>query len=302
MNFFYLAHSVMSFECLKGMVSNGMIPELVVIHKDLEREKLRSEFYEPITRFCRDKNIKLTETDNVNEISSGIEKFDTGICVGFMNILNKEIFSVPVNGIYNLHCGRLPEYRGRAPISRSIMNGEQFLTISMHKIDEGVDSGDVCIEREIKIENTDDVNSLYKKCSDLSSELITDLLYQLENHGLKFRKQIIAGPPNRKVGENERRINWNDSSLSVFNLIRAVTFPYPCAYSFYKGNKILFLGSEYPVMQDGHEYPAGVIKDISPEAVEIYCGKGSVRILKAADEGLNEINFPEKIKTGEKFE
>ena len=168
MKFFYLAHGVMSNVCLRNLIEKKYVPDFVVVHKNYEREKLLESFYKPIENLCKNSSIKLLKTSSISELQKDIEGNDLGICVGFMEIIKKDIFEIPNYGILNLHCGKLPKYRGRAPISRTIMNGEKHLIISVHKIDEGVDSGDILNETKILIEDIDDVNSLYEKCSEKS--------------------------------------------------------------------------------------------------------------------------------------
>jgi len=301
MRFFYLAHSVMSLEFLKGLAADNMIPGLAVIHKSLDRKKLDKEFYTPVKDFCLENKIGLYETDDVNELKDKLSEFDTGVCVGFMSILKKEIFSVPENGILNLHCGKLPEYRGRAPISRSIMNGEEFLTVSVHRIDEGVDSGDICKEYKIKISQEDDVNTLYHKCSGVSSVIISECLRDIKDRKLIFSKQITDKPANKVISDEESKINWSENANTIFNKIRALTFPYPCAYFSFNNKKYLILKS-IPLNENVvAKSAAGTVTSVSDTEMEIETGEGKLIISEMTDEYLSEIKFKEQFKTGDLF-
>ncbi|MBK8981276.1 MAG: hypothetical protein IPM38_02885 [Ignavibacteria bacterium] len=301
MRFFYLAHSIMSLECLKGLAADNMLPGLAVIHNSLDRKKLDKEYYTPVKEFCIENRIELSETDDVNELKNKLSEFDTGVCVGFMSILKKKIFSIPKNGILNLHCGKLPEYRGRAPISRSIMNGEEFLTVTVHRIDEGIDSGDICKEYKIKISQEDDVNTLYRKCSGVSSKIISECLRDIKERKLIFRKQITDKSANKVISDEERRINWNENANAIFNTIRALTFPYPCAYFSFNNKKYLILKS-IPLSDNLiSESTAGTVTSVSDTEMEIETGRGRLNISVMTDENLNEINFKEQFKTGDIF-
>lgn len=302
MNYFYLAHSVMSLECLKDLVSKEYSPDLVIIHKNRDREILSESFYFPMIEFCRSKNIELIESENIIDLKERVKIFDIGICVGFMDILKKDFFEIPENGILNLHCGKLPEYRGRAPISRSIMNGEKYLTVTIHKIDEGVDSGDVCKEFKIEITKDDDVNTIYKKCSESASDMLIYCLNELKENKLKFLKQSSDLSVNKVINDEERKINWEDDEVKIFNKIRALTSPYPCAYSLYNGKRYLFLKAEVSDEKNTDNKLPGTITEIFKNSLSVASGNGLLRIFQIADEKLDEINFKEQFNNGDKFE
>lgn len=302
MNYFYLAHSKMSLECLKDLVSKKYSPDLVIIHKNRDREKLSESFYFPMIEFCRSKNIELIESENINDLKERVKIFDIGICVGFMDILKKDFFEIPENGILNLHCGKLPKYKGRAPISRSIMNGEKNLTVTVHKIDEGVDSGDICKELNIEITKDDDVNTIYKKCSESASDMLIYCLNELKENKLKFFKQSSDLTVNKVINDEERKINWEDDEVKIFNKIRALTLPYPCAYSLYKGKRYLFLKAQVSNEKNTDSKLPGTITNIFANGLTVASGNGLLRIFQIADEKLDEINFKEQFKNGDKFE
>ncbi len=151
MKFFLLAHNLMSLICLKKLIQKKQIPDFVVIHKNLDIEKLKDTFYSPIEKTCKEHKIRLFRVNKLDEIKNVIEGSSFGICAGFMQIISEDIFALPEKGIFNLHCGKLPKYRGRAPISRAIINGESDVIVTIHKIDEGVDSGEICFEDYIRI-------------------------------------------------------------------------------------------------------------------------------------------------------
>ena len=172
MKFFFLAHGVVSYECLKHLLQNGHKPEFVVTHKNLDYDRLKDTFYEPVIALSKQYSVPAYSIGKLVEVISKLSKCDIGVCVGFMEIIKKEILDAPKNGIVNVHGGKLPKYRGRAPISRSIMYGEKFFHLTLHKMDEGVDSGPVCLESAIPITDKDDINTLSAKCAAEAGPLV----------------------------------------------------------------------------------------------------------------------------------
>lgn len=286
----------MGLECLKGLIKNNYPPDFVVVHKDLDLQNKYNDFYLPIETLCSDNDIPLIKSGKINEFKNNFIGFDFGICVGFMEIIGRDILEIPNLGIFNLHCGKLPYYRGRAPISRTIMDGNEFLTMSLHKMDEGVDSGDILLEREIKIETDDDVNTIYGKCCRESSDAVISGIEKIKNGGLVLKKQDLSLKPkaNKVISGEERIINWNDNITKIHNLIRAITPPYPCAYSTYESNIYKFVKSEIFSVETCNARKAGEIYFIDEDYFLINCINGLLKITEIRDAD-NYIIKPEEV-------
>jgi methionyl-tRNA formyltransferase len=203
------------------------------------------------------------------------------------------------HGIFNLHCGKLPEYRGRAPISRTIMNGDKELVATLHKMDEGVDSGAIAIETKIKITAKDDVNTLYKKFSENSYKSIVELLKKLEKGNLELKKQRYTNKKAYTVlSEDECRIDWKKNAVQIFNKVRALKAPYPQAYTSLKEKKYFFnhafINKLHVKGKPGEIYKVTAdklyvnTKDGVITANEVYCDNKKVNITK-------------EFKTGDRF-
>ncbi len=304
--YFYLTHGKLGLECLKGLIKKKYPPEFVVIHKAYETEKLLNDFFQPIERICFLNDIKLYKTVRVSEFKNNFRGHDIGICVGFMEIIGKEILYIPELGILNLHCGRLPYYRGRAPISRTIIDGNKALTLTIHKMDEGVDSGDILFEEDIQIKSNDDVNTLYEKCCKISSEAVIKGIVKIcseNNPENAYKKQDLSlkQRPNKKISDDERRIDWNESTESIHNKIRALTMPYPCAYGIYSDAKYYFIKSKVLKGITDKSRKPGEIMLVDENYILINCKDGLLKITDMQKEGNVKIDFKEFFKKGGKF-
>jgi methionyl-tRNA formyltransferase len=301
MKFFILAHNVLAFKCLKGLYENNIFPDFVIIHKNFEREKLIDNFFIPITDICKKYGIKLYSSEKISEHKSQIAEEDFGICLGFMEILKPEIFEIPKLGIYNLHCGKLPEYRGRAPISRSLINGEKYLNITIHKIDSGVDSGDIIYEHPMLINDDDDAVTLYNKCCDLSPEAVSRTIKLIVSKNFELKKQNIQNKPNKVLSDDERKIKWDKCGKDIHNLIRALPYPYPNPFTYHKGNKYYFEKSEiYGKMIS--EKAVGEIVEISDSYIIVNTKDLSLKIHKIKNSEFKLINHTKFFNKGDKFE
>jgi len=303
--YFYLTHGIVGLRGLEYLCSHNYVPEYVFIHRDREYEQLKESYYKPINKFPELFSFSLIHVDDISEYKDQLAECQIGICSGFMQILRRDIFEIPPMGILNLHCGKLPEYRGRAPISRAIINGDEHLIMTLHKIDEGVDSGPILSEIALTIKDDDDVNSMYNMCCEYSGRFIFDNLRISEQFGLYknsvhynglFVNQISdENEPNRKISDDERMINWTKSSREVYNLIRALLPPYPPAFFLYKGKKYYIIKVKTIENTTDKQWEPGSIVHYHKDGLEIMCGNGTIKILNISDEEGRKVN-PEIFK------
>ena len=310
MKFVYFAHSEMSLRCLEGLIKKSIIPSLVVISVS---KGLNQQFMSEMNVICLENEIELINIcdkceqseiktlGKTEDIIPIIKDYDFGLSVGFMKILPEAVFNAPRNGMINLHCGRLPQYRGRAPISRAIMEGENSVVITVHKIDKGVDSGDVLEEFEIKLNDNDDVNTIYEKCCEASGKVAIKAISKLAKENAHFRKQEPDFVPREKISEEERKIKWNMTAREAFNKIRAITFPYPGATVSYGGKEYIVLTSEIVKENDNHEGHGGESLSTGERYVEVALSDGSLLLKDIFKNGSLLKDYKKEFKEGRRF-
>jgi methionyl-tRNA formyltransferase len=295
MKFFYLAHSTLSLKLLEDLISKDLLPEFVVIHKNLDNEKLDNSFYKPISELCLNR-IELYRVNSINEIRYKVEGTQLGICAGFMEIIKRDIFTLPEFGIINLHCGKLPEYRGRAPISRAIMNGDKNIVMTVHKINEGIDSGDIILEHPLPVTLEDDVSTMYEKCSSASSNVIYEAINLISRKKFVSVKQKINDKKaNGKLSDDERKLNFEKPASDIFNKVRSLTGNY--------GGAILNLnGLEHRIywieVTDIKSDLPGIIKLVGNDVL-ISCADYFIKIIDVRDSNGSAANLKTLLRNGE---
>lgn len=303
MKYFFLAFGKMSLRALNDLISMNLKPEFVMTHNSYLYEENKETFYDRIQEICVNNSVKCIRTDKISSYADEISKTNLGVSVGFMEIIKPEIFNLPEFGILNLHCGELPFYKGRAPISRTIMDGNQSLFITLHKIDSGVDSGPILTEKEIIIEDDDDVNSLYYKCSIHSAVLIRDgieLLISGKDNLFKVQENNEKFSPQQKISEKERLIDWNTDIRKIYNKIRALSNPYPSAYTFCDSKKYYFNRAK-SVNSNAVSKDYGTITDVNNDFILINCKGGFLMVYDIKDESFAEVDFKSNFKIGDRF-
>lgn len=171
------------------------------------------------------------------------------IVAGFSTILKSDLINLPAKGTINLHAGRLPEYRGGSPLNWQIINGETKATITIIKIDQGIDTGEILQEQEILIDKSTDINDLHNKANKLFPKLTINVINQIETLGkLSGRSQDCKNATYwHQRNENDGHIDFEKlNTIQVSQLVRALTTPYPGAWAFLKKKKVRIYKTEIP--------------------------------------------------------
>ncbi len=165
---------------------------------------------------------------------------DLQIVVAF-RMLPEIVWSMPKFGTLNLHASLLPQYRGAAPINWAIINGENETGVTSFFINHEIDTGKIILQEKTIINKTETAGELHDKLKVLGANLVLKTVKLIRTGDLKLTEQIIAGKEKTiktapKLYKANGKINWENSSLSIINLIRGLS-PYPGAYTNIKSPK-----------------------------------------------------------------
>ena len=143
-------------------------------------------------------------------------------------ILGRRLIASARVATLNLHFGPLPRYRGVAPIAWAMINGEDATGVTIHRIDPGVDSGDLIASREVRIHDHDTGRTLYDRCTNVGIELFAEWWPELRTGRIRSRPQddAMALYYNRhSLDFSQRRVTWRADARAIANWIRAFIFP-----------------------------------------------------------------------------
>ncbi|MBC7428132.1 MAG: methionyl-tRNA formyltransferase [Bacteriovorax sp.] len=205
-----------------------------------------------------------------------IGPFDILLSINYLFIIEKHLIELPRIIAINIHGSKLPKYRGRAPHIWALINGEKSLGITVHQIDEGCDTGDIILQKEIELSNHITGGEVLKIFEREYPILLTEVLRSIEASKIKFVKQnhleaTVFGK--RQPGDGE--VSWDWDSKRILNWTRALTAPYPGAFTFLRGKKIFIWNIEE--------------SDLNPDTFE-----KNGKIVKVTEDALF-IKIPDKI-------
>jgi methionyl-tRNA formyltransferase len=172
----------------------------------------------------RQKSLKIPETI----LWIGEQKPDFIFSCQYYEIIPSELLIAQKFDVINLHFSPLPRYRGCFPGAWSIMNGEQTAGVTLHYIDEGIDTGDIIGQKIFTIEPVDNARTLYEKSVEHGISLFKEhlpLIFARTNKRVPQDGTSATYYGRNSIDFSQKRINWNQPTEKVFNWIRAFTFP-----------------------------------------------------------------------------
>ena len=202
----------------------------------------------------------------------------------YRDLISEEILSIAPLGGFNLHGSLLPRYRGRAPVNWVLVNGEKETGITLHKMVRQPDAGDIVGQSAVVIADDDTALTLHEKLSAAAKPLLAELLPQIKTGTFSLKKQNDAEASyfgRRRPEDGE--IDWQKPASAVYNLVRAVTEPYPGAFT-YSGQRKMIVWKARVVKGESGERPGTVL---SADPLLIACGEDALEVtFGQAEQGL----------------
>lgn len=164
---------------------------------------------------------------------------DLVVCVGWTQLLKRAVLEVPRLGCLGFHASLLPRYRGRAPVNWAIINGETETGNTLMVLDEGVDTGDIVAQRRFAIDDLDTCATVYDKVADSADEMLREVVPLIRAGRMPRVPQDHAAAtvmPRRRPEDG--RIDWRRTTRQTYDWVRALTHPYPGAFTTLAGRRV----------------------------------------------------------------
>ena len=218
---------------IEALIDAGYQITAIYTHLDNPGE---NHFFGSVAHLAAEHNIEVFSPENVNHPLwiERIKQSSPDIIFSFYyrDLICDEILSIPAQGAFNLHGSLLPRYRGRAPLNWVLVNGETETGVTLHKMVHRADAGDIAAQYKVTIDPTDDALRLHKKLTLTAQELLTEQLPLIKKGQVQLTPQdeSKATYVGRRTPE-DGRLDWNHSATELHNLVRAVSEPWPGAFS-----------------------------------------------------------------------
>jgi len=222
----------------------------VITQPDRPRGRGHEVSYSAIKEAALTANIQVFQPEKIRTPES--EHFlrqanpDAIVIIAYGQIIPARLLNIPRLGWINLHASLLPKYRGAAPIQWAIANSETTTGVTSMRIDAGMDTGDILLQREIRISPTETTPQLAARLAELGAPLLAETLRGLQDARLQPKSQDNAQATLAPLLKKEDgQINWHQPAKVIYNRMRAFT-PWPGAYTKFRGTTCHLFSSTAP--------------------------------------------------------
>ncbi len=276
------AYHNMGLTGLKALLRAGYEIACIFSHEDDPGENC---WFGSVKAWAAQRNVPVLCPANVNEPEwiGRISDLRTDMIFSFYyrRMLKEEILALPSRGAYNLHGSLLPAYRGRCPVNWVLVQGETKTGVTLHHMIKQADAGDIVGQRTVCIAPEDTAATLYEKLCDEAGVLLDELLPLMkEGRAPRIPQDIRLGSYFGGRRPEDGRIDWRWPAIRIYNLIRAVTEPYPGAFGMLPdGSQLLIWWAkpEETSAESGVVFPGTV--EIEEDRAYIRAGQGRLRLL-----------------------
>tara|TARA_B100000427_G_C15482184_1_gene583584 strand:+ start:514 stop:1443 length:930 start_codon:yes stop_codon:yes gene_type:complete len=299
MKIVFFGNGKRAFVCLKHLIEERRnIVGVVGIPDEVDQKNT-------IISLAIDNNIPIIVTEDPNDKDTIrlIKKYNSDIFVlgGYCKILNNKILSIPKRMVMNLHAGKLPEYRGSSPLNWALINGEEEFTISIIKVTIGIDAGPILKEQTFEINLNDNIYDLHEKANHHFPIMLSELINEITANKYVEKAQDLENSSYfpRRFKEDGFILFDQLKCDDVHNKIRALTKPYPCAFSYFGKQKVYFISSR---LNEGIFYgePGRVYRKVNNEIL-VCCKDKSLWITNAefedGSDAIKEISVYDSFST-----
>ena len=272
--------------------------EIVAVYCQPDRPKGRGKVLSacPVKLYAEENNLLVIQPEDFSELENqerfALLKSDVMVVAAYGQILPKKTLQTPRLGCLNIHASLLPRWRGAAPIERAILAGDKETGISIMQMNEGLDTGNVLLEKKYLISEFETSQTLTDNLSSLGADTIIEALSNLSD--LKARPQNNNNASYaKKILKNEAQIDWNQSAETISRIIRAFN-PRPIAQTNAKAkqfeNNVLRI-TEAEVIQDKTIQAPGTIIEYGKGFCYVATANGVLSLKKVQLAGKKEVSI-----------
>lgn len=229
------------FRTLQALIDSDHEVVLSVTHPASEHayKSLWSDSVEDLAK-ANDIDVHITERvdrETIDKVAAAAP--DVIVVNSWYTWMPAELYNLPPHGTLNLHDSLLPKFAGFSPVLWAVISGHTHTGLTVHRMDEELDAGDILVQRSVEIRPTDTAPALVEMTMDLIPDVLKEALAELEAGTATWTPQ---DPAERtffhKRSESDSLIDWRLPAEDLERFVRALADPYPNAYTFYRGQRL----------------------------------------------------------------
>ncbi len=290
MSIIFFGTPVFAVPTLRRLISSGEEIQLVVTQPDRVGGRGHKMLPPPVKIEAERNNLRVVQPESIKngDIVELIKQIrpEFIVVVAYGKILPSEVLNAAEKGCINVHASLLPKYRGAAPIQWALINCEEITGVTTMFMNEGLDTGDVLLQKEVVIKESDNALTLSERLSEIGADLLVETLSGVRSDVVRPRPQ--TGEPSYAplLKKEDGLIDWSLSARQIWCRTRGL-YPWPCAYTYYRG-RLLKLIKVIPL--EGEATP-GVVAERTKKDLIVGTGKGLIKLLEVQPEGKKAMDI-----------
>jgi len=281
----------------------------VITQPDRPRGRGQKITHAPVKALALARGIPVYQPDRLKppEVADTLRGWgaDLGVVAAYGRIIPEQLLTIPRLGMVNVHASLLPKYRGAAPVHRAVINGDSQTGVTIMRVVKELDAGSMFaqVTRPIGPDETSDV--VESALADMGAELLLTIVEQLASGNAHEEPQDeTQATYASRLTKEEGLIDWTRSASDIHNRVRGL-YPWPHAYTFFKGTRLIILRSEVADAGASATSPGTILRATS-EAIHVATGDGELAILEVQPEGrramrAHDFLLGHRLATGETF-
>lgn len=253
----------------------------------------------PVKVYALEQGLKVYQPDTLRgeEFARLLDELSPDIItvVAFGKILPLNVIDFPKHGCINVHGSLLPEYRGAAPMQRAIIDGKKVTGVTIMYMAEGLDTGDMLLKREFKIEDNANFEDIHDGLGKMGAEALIEAIEAIEKGSItRIPQDDSLSTYAKKITKEDCAIDFSKDAQTVHDLIRGLS-PIPLSLTHTPNGKLLkIVESRIADPEREHERVGEVIS--LEDGIEVACARGSVKLLKVLPEGKARMSASDFIR------
>lgn len=276
----FFGTSAFAVPSLERLVNSHHVVPLCVTQPDRRQGRGLQPAPSPVKRAAIQLGVPVAQPERLDgALFTGLH-VDVGVVVAYGRLISRELLHDPPQGMLGVHPSLLPRYRGAAPMAWALLNGETTTGVTIFRLNERMDAGDIASQRSITIEPGEDAQMLSHRLSHLGAQELLRALDAVAEGGATFTPQeeshATLAPKLTKAGG---RLDWEQPATTLERLVRAMT-PWPGAATSWRGKSLTIWKTatlDEPSTARSSAAPGTVVL-VTAEAIGVATGQGILRL------------------------
>lgn len=267
---------------LNKLLQFGHLVPLIICQPDKPSGRGKKLTPCPVKRFASERGIPVHQPERLKKDSRAISlisslKPELAVVVAYGQIIPSSLLEIPPYGFINVHFSLLPRYRGASPVARAILNGDMTTGVTIIRLNEKMDEGDILAMEKVSIFPDETAGELEARLAEIGSEVLINTISNMDK--ITPRKQDHSKATYApKINKEDGLIDWKEEASIIERKVRAFN-PWPSAFTYFQGKRLKIISGRAILGKNSPEKPAGLILAVDKSGIMVCCGKGSVFLI-----------------------